>query len=210
MVIFNNIKLKIICMFLLVALTGGCCLFSSPPPPPKLTPIEKAHAAEESLREAKAELKKDYPQPQWIFAAKAIEIRFKASSGLNWYDGESHATVIAVYQMTDPNAFKTFLVSRDKLTEIMEPHRFDPSVTAFDEIFLQPGEERIVHIDRAEKSRFVAVVAGYYNTDPDQSTRLFEIPVTTKAGIRDIIATPAPLYVNIFAGDNMIQQFGSN
>jgi len=194
---------------IILVVTAAC---SSPPPPLPPTPIEKAHLAEESLRTAKEELKKNYPQPQphWVFAAKAIEIRFKASAGLNRYKGESHSLVVAVYQLSDPNIFNSYLADKDKLTEIMDPHRFDKSVTAYDYIFLQPGEEKIVHLDRAEQSRFVAVVAGYYSGDPDQVTRLFEIPVTTTAGVRDIIATPGRLYLNIFAGDKMIQQFGSN
>jgi hypothetical protein len=53
-------------------------------------------------------------------------------------------------------------------------------------------------------------VAGYYQTDPDQATRLFEIPVKVSPGANEIMATPGMLNVNIFAGDTMIQQFGSN
>lgn len=204
-------RLRMLALCAAAALAAGCSWFSSPPPP-EPTPLEKAHDAEEKLRAAKDDLKKQYPQPQvkWTFAAKAIELRFKASAGLNMYSGEPHTVVVAIYQMSDPNVFNTYRSSREKLAEIMEPHRFDQSVTAFDQFYLQPGEERVIHLDRAENSRFVAVVAGYFNADPDQVTRLFEIPVTTSAGVRDIIALPGPLNLNIFAGDNMIQQFGSN
>lgn len=200
-------------LLIFFSLLAGCSWFSSsPPPPPPPTPLEKAHTAEDNLRQAKEELKKNYPEPQphWKFEANAIEIRFKASRGLNNYMGEAHSLVISIYQMSDPNAFSTYLADRDKLTEIMDPHRFDKTVTAYDQLFLQPGEERIVHLDRAENTRYVALVAGYYGADPDQVTRLFEIPVNTTAGVRDIIANPARLNLNIYAGDNMIQQFGSN
>ncbi len=189
---------------------SGCSWFSSKPPPP--TPLQVAQEAAEKSRIANEALKKNYatPQVRWTFAAKAIELRFNATAGLNFYDGEPHSLVIAVYQMSDPNQFNSYRISREKLTEIMEAYRFDPSVTAFDQIFLQPGEQRVVRIDRAENSRFVAIVAGYYQTDPDQSTRLFEIPVKLSPGSNETLATPGVLNVNIFAGDSMIQQFGSN
>jgi type VI secretion system VasD/TssJ family lipoprotein len=189
---------------------SGCSWFSSKPPPP--TPLQVAQEAAEKSRIANEVLKKNYatPQVQWTFAAKAIELRLTASAGLNFYDGEPHSLVISVYQLSDPNQFNSFRVSRDKLTEIMDTYRFDPSVTAFDQIFLQPGEQPVVRLDRAEKTRFVAIVAGYYQTDPDQSTRLFEIPVKVTPGSTEPLATPGILYVNIFAGDSMIQQFGSN
>lgn len=197
-------------LVLTAMLTGGCSWFSSSPPPP--TPLQVAQEAAEKSRIANDELKKKYatPQVRWTFAAKSIELRFNATAGLNSYEGEPHSLVIAVYQLSDPNQFYRYRVSRKKLTEIMEAHRFDPSVTAFDQIFLQPGEERVIRLDRAENSRFVALVAGYYQTDPDQSTRLFEIPVKVSPGSTELLAAPEVLSVNIFAGDSMIQQFGSN
>lgn len=197
-------------LFLILLFAGGCSWFSSSPPPP--TPLQVAQDAAEKSRAANEVLKKNSaaPQVRWNFAAQAIELRFNTTKGLNFYDGEPHSLVIAVYQLNDPNRFNSYLTSRDKLTEIMEPHRFDPSVTAFDQIFLQPGEERVIRLDRAENSRFVALVAGYYQTDPDQSTRLFEIPVKLSPGSTELLGAPAVLSVNIFAGDTMIQQFGSN
>ena len=197
-------------LVLSAVMSGGCSWFSSSPPPP--TPLQVAQEAADKSKAANEELKKKYatPQVRWTFAAQAIELRFYAAKGLNYYEGEPHALVVAVYQLSDPNQFASYRVSREKLTEIMEPHRFDPSVTAFDQIFLQPGEERVVRLDRAENSRFVAIVAGYYQTDPDQSTRLFEIPVKVSPGSTELLAAPGVLSVNIFAGDSMIQQFGSN
>jgi type VI secretion system VasD/TssJ family lipoprotein len=192
---------------------AGCSWFASkPPPPPAPTPLEAAKEANEKARIANEELKKNYavPQVKWTFAAKALEIRFKADAELNVYDGESHALAVAVYQMSDPNVYLSYGVNREKLTEIMDAHRFDPSVTTFDQFFLQPGEERVVRLDRAENSRFVGIVAGFFQADPDQATRLFEIPVVLTPGKQEVLAAPGVLNLNIFAGRNMIQQYGSN
>ncbi|MGD9947343.1 MAG: type VI secretion system lipoprotein TssJ [Desulfobulbus sp.] len=201
-----------ILMLLQALVTSSCSWFASKPPPPPPTPLEAAKEANEKARIANEELKKNYPVPQvkWTFAAKAIEIRFTADAGLNYYDGESHTLAVAVYQMSDPTVYLSYGANRDKLTEIMAAHRFDPSVTSFNQLFLQPGEERVVRIDRAENSRFVGVVAGYFQSDPDQTTRLFEVPVVVTPGKDEVLAAPGTLNINIFAGRNMIQQYGSN
>ncbi|WP_306548284.1 type VI secretion system lipoprotein TssJ [Desulfobulbus sp.] len=201
-----------IVILLLTLVASGCSWFASKPPPPPLTPLEAAKEANEKARIANEELKKNYPVPQvkWTFAAKAIEIRFKADAALNSYDDEPHTLAIAVYQMSDPSVYLSYGANRDKLSEIMEAHRFDPSVTSFDQLFLQPGEERVIRIDRAENSRFVGIVAGYFQSDPDQVTRMFEVPVLVTPGKQEVLAAPGTLNINIFAGRNMIQQYGSN
>jgi len=205
-------RLIVFIVVLLQTLIGaGCSWFSSPPPPPP-TPLEAAKDANEKAKIANEELKKNYPVPQvqWTFAAKAIEIRFKADPSLNSYDGEPHTLAVAVYQMSDPSVYLGYGANRDKLTEIMDAHRFDPSITSFQQVFLQPGEERVIRFDRAENSRFVGIVAGYFQSDPDQTTRLFEVPVVVTPGKDSVLAAPGTLNINIFAGRNMIQQYGSN
>lgn len=199
-------------LLLQMLVVSSCSWFADKPAPPPLTPLEAAKEANEKARIANEELKKNYPIPQvkWTFAAKAIEISFKADATLNSYDDEPHTLAVAVYQMSDPSVYLSYGVNREKLTEIMEAHRFDPSVTSFDQFFFQPGEERVIRIDRAENSRFVGIVAGYFQSDPDQVTRLFEVPVLVTPGKQEVLASPGPLNINIFAGRNMIQQYGSN
>jgi type VI secretion system VasD/TssJ family lipoprotein len=199
-------------LVLQMLVVSSCSWFADKPVPPPLTPLEAAKEANEKARIANEELKKNYPMPQvkWTFAAKAIEIRFKADATLNYYDDEPHTLAVAVYQMSDPSVYLSYGVNREKLTEIMEAHRFDPSVTSFDQFFFQPGEERVIRIDRAENSRFVGIVAGYFQSDPDQVTRLFEVPVQVTPGKQEVLASPGTLNINIFAGRNMIQQYGSN
>lgn len=200
-------------LLLQTLVVSSCSWFADKPaPPPPPTPLEAAKEANEKARRANEELKKNYPMPQvkWTFAAKAIEIRFKADATLNYYDNEAHTLAVAVYQMSDPSVYLSYGANREKLTEIMEAHRFDPSVTSFDQFFFQPGEERVIRIDRAENSRFVGIVAGYFQFDPDQVTRLFEVPVVVTPGTQEVLAVPGTLNINIFAGRNRIQQFGSN
>jgi type VI secretion system VasD/TssJ family lipoprotein len=205
-------RLIFLTLLLLPMLVISSCSWFADKPAPPLTPLEAAQEANEKAKKANEELKKNYPIPQvkWTFAAKAIEIRFKADAALNYYDGESHTLAVAVYQMSDPGVYLSYGVNREKLTEIMEAHRFDPSVTSFDQFFFQPGEERVIRIDRAENSRFVGIVAGYFQSDPDQVTRLFEIPVLVTPGKQEVLVSPGTLNINIFAGRNMIQQYGSN
>ena len=204
-----RLSLLFIMLFMLLSV-AGCSWFSSKPPPP--TPLEAAKDAAEKSRKANEELKRNYAVPavRWTFSAKAIEIRFKADTTLNYYEGEPHTLAVAVYQLSDPSVFAGYRASREQLTEIMDARRFDNSVTTFDQFFIQPGEERVIRLDRAENTRYVGIVAGYYQSDPDQAVRLFEVPVIIAPGKQELLSSPGALNVNIFAGRNMIQQYGSN
>jgi type VI secretion system VasD/TssJ family lipoprotein len=195
---------------LLLLMSAGCSWFAAAPPPP--TPLEVAREAAEKSRAATEALKNSSaaPQVRWTFSAMAIEIRLKGDSKLNVYDGESHSLAVAVYQLSDPNLFGSYCASREKIIEIMNAYRFDPSVLTFEQFYLQPGEERVIRLNRAENSRYVGIVAAYYKSDPDQSARLFEIPVVVTPGREGLLAAPGALNINIFAGSNMIQQYGSN
>ncbi|MCK5099814.1 MAG: type VI secretion lipoprotein TssJ, partial [Desulfobacteraceae bacterium] len=50
------------------------------------------------------------------------------------------------------------------------------SVQAIKKIFVDPGEKNILILDRAEKAKFVGIVAGYFDLVPGRATCFFEIP----------------------------------
>ena len=57
----------------------------------------------------------------------------------------------------------------------------------------------------------MALVAGYYNQDPANVTRLYQIPVkTTKEGwlFPDYSESPETLFVNLLLGPHEIQRIG--
>ncbi len=118
--------------------------------------------------------------PPADYASKAIRLHFDSSYSLNLYDGQAHALVMCVYQLTDPEVFE------DKLQEPMGPNRllacdqFDPSVTARKRVIVQPGTKTSVVLNRSQGTRYLGLIAGYYQRQGNDFYMVTPIPVVIK------------------------------
>jgi len=117
------------------------------------------------------------------FKENAIQLSLKADSLLNLYDNEPHTLDLCFYQLKNPNVFKLKSKYEDGLLELLECKLFDPTVTDFERITVQPGKDQTLIVDRADGSNYFGVVAGYFEMQIDRIARFQEIPVTTKTKI---------------------------
>ncbi|HNR39022.1 MAG TPA: type VI secretion system lipoprotein TssJ [Acidobacteriota bacterium] len=117
------------------------------------------------------------PAPDWRFEPKAIQITYIADPMLNAYDGNAHATVLAIYQLTDINSFNNLAQSAEGLQKLLQAQPYDATVAAANRFFVQPGERNTLTLARAKSAQWVGVVAGYYQLTPGVVTRLLSIPV---------------------------------
>lgn len=113
----------------------------------------------------------------------AIQVSLIADQQLNLFNNAAHTLYICFYQLKDPNIFKLKTKYDDGLNELLDCSLFDPSVTSFERMTVEPGKDQVLTLDRAEATNYFAMVAGYYQMEPDRITRLWEIPVETKTKI---------------------------
>ena len=149
------------------------------------------------------------PPPQYTYGKDAIRIHLKADPQLNSYQGSSHTLLICVYQLSDPNAFNQLAGDTDGLYKLLDCQRFDPSVTNSKRLFVNPGQDSAFMLDRAEGTKYVGLVAGYYVMERDNMVRLFKIPVVVETkGVfsRTKISKPGDLDVEIVLGPQQIQE----
>jgi type VI secretion system VasD/TssJ family lipoprotein len=149
------------------------------------------------------------PSLVWGYGSKSITISYQASKDLNVYDGKPHTILLCLFQLSEPNVFNELSKSDDGLTKLLECSRFDKSVTGYTRIIVQPGESKTLQLDREENGKWVGLVAGYFNLNYDQITKLFEIPIVAKKKWL-LFKTPIPgeLIINLSLGSNKIQQSG--
>ena len=82
--------------------------------------------------------------------------------------------------LKNPNAFNLKAKYEDGLYELLDCGPFDPSVTSFERLIVQPGKDQTVKLDRAEGSNYIGIAAGYYEAFKRESIiRLQEIPQPT-------------------------------
>ena len=116
------------------------------------------------------------PQPDYPFQAQAIRVRWTADPELNLADGSPHPVLLVVYQFSDANPFTGRAKDAPGLRTLLESAHFDPAVVAVDRVFVQPGAESFLLMDRAQGARWLAVAAGYYSLKASAATRLAAIP----------------------------------
>jgi type VI secretion system VasD/TssJ family lipoprotein len=125
------------------------------------------------------------PQPETVgppaydFEENAITLTFKTDHLLNLYQGISHPVRICVYQLTDPNAFNQLSTEKNGISKLLDCSRFDPSVAMANYLNdVQPDNYKKMVLDRAQGTKYVGIVVGYWIQEKEKVTKLFKIPVS--------------------------------
>lgn len=148
--------------------------------------------------------------PEWDFKKGAIDLRLKADPELNLYQGSPHTLVLCVYHLKDPNAFNQTLEEKEGLSKLLECTRFDPSFSFAKRLVVQPGQELVESLDRAEGTKYVALVAGYYYLEKDRAMRFFSIPIVKEQKENTIYQRPGQLTIDLYLGPQEIRDVKGN
>lgn len=158
----------------------------------------------ESIKESAPEL-----EPTWSYEEDAIRLILISDPALNSYDGLPHTLHFCFYQLKDPNAFNQMSGDEVGLSLLLGCSTFDPSVTGFKRITVQPGQNLTVTMDRAEGSRYVGLATGYYTLERERIVRLQKIPVKVKRKfplVYEKYALPGNLKLEVQLGSKQIEK----
>jgi type VI secretion system VasD/TssJ family lipoprotein len=135
--------------------------------------------------------------PQYPYGKGEIQVHLKGEPELNLYQGNPHTLVLCTYQLRDPNAFNQLMDEPGGLSKLLECGRFDPSVTYYKMLVVQPDQDSVEILDRAQGTAFVGFVAGYYYLDKNSVVRLFDIPLDKNNRAKK-------LFVDLYLGSHEI------
>jgi type VI secretion system VasD/TssJ family lipoprotein len=128
-------------------------------------------------------------EDDWVYEERAINMVIRSATDVNTVNGRPHSIVIGIFQMDDPNTFISLAVNKkvpDGAIELLKKGRVDDSIVSFQLIPMQPGEEKNTLISRAQKAKYIGVIAGYYKLNSKTDVKIFEIPIqAVKRGIVD-------------------------
>lgn len=142
--------------------------------------------------------------PDWTYEKEAIELSYRSDSQLNSYQGNPHTLMLCLYQLRDPNAFNQLVDEEEGLSKLLECNRFDPSVTVSRRLVVYPGKVKTEILDRAEGTKYVGVVAGYYSLKKERAVRFFSVSVnffTNRPRTREINLYLGPQDIQKLKGD---------
>lgn len=123
---------------------------------------------------------KNDQKPEWKYGKDAISISLHAALDLNAVNNKPNSLLIVIYQLKNLNEFNRLAGYPEGLKKLLEAKVFDPSVMAMKKIFVEPGGTRGLTLDRAEDTRFIGIVAGYYHLIPAHCSTVQDIEIETE------------------------------
>jgi len=146
----------------------------------------------------------------WTYESKSISISVRATADLNAVSERPHALSLSVFQLSDTNTFTGLATTRDGAIELLNKGKIDSTVAQYTRIIIQPGEKKLITLDRAQTAKYIGIISGYHQLDPSLDVKVFEIPVVpSKRGLVDKMlvassliadeakALPGKIYLNI-------------
>ena len=109
------------------------------------------------------------------YVKDAINIWIAATPDLNFYNNQPHAVVLTFYELSQPNIFNQMLESREGMAQLVTGGEFDKTVLSHRSVVIQPGEFRQLLMDRVDGARYLAVVAGYYDSKLRSNSETYPI-----------------------------------
>jgi len=142
----------------------------------------------------------------WSHADDAVVVEVTAEKMLNVFDGISHTLALNVVQAGETNAIQALVKDPARLQLAMQTGDA-PGTASFERFVIEPGTFRTIRIDRAEKARYVAVIAAYYQGATARNARMFRVGVDVKTEglvVKTRTAKPSPLAIRMRLGPSAL------
>lgn len=156
----------------------------------------------------------------WVFEDRAIHIHVQSPSDLNAISGRPHSVALGVFQLNDPNTFLGLAETKQGALQLLNAGRIDETVAQFTRIILQPGEEKVATLPRAQGAKYIALISGYYGLNTELDIKVFDIPIKpAKRGFVDLAlsnmgliadeakAVPTDIFIDVAMGRKSTKRF---
>lgn len=115
------------------------------------------------------------------FASGAITLNLRAEPGLNRVNELPNSCTVLLIQAKDKPSLGKVLNNPALLKGLFAGAGSEGDILQLDRYVMMPGQTNILHIDRAQNTRNIALVAGYYPFPAKQHMLTAEIPVETQS-----------------------------
>lgn len=109
---------------------------------------------------------------EWTYNEAALIITLSASGELNSFNDLAHMTQIKVIQLSDIKGLTTLLKTQEGVRTVMvEPLEMLPNAISVDTVNLAPNQTYTIELARQQDAKFIAVVAGFAQSEPQQDRK---------------------------------------
>lgn len=153
-------------------------------------------STDEKKDEAKAKV-------TWPYAKEGILLELASDIDLNFYSNQSHTVALGIWQFDDEKIFIKLLNDKAELIKALSTGNLPKGVLQLDRYVIQPDTKVVLKLDRAQGSKYVGILAGYYSFTPSGAARYFRIPLNIQSSgliLKDYTAEPAVLALRLQLG----------
>lgn len=141
-------------------------------------------------------------------AGDEVTVRIYADRHLNYYQGRAHALVMHIYQLKSVDAFRRVLGQHHGPAALLNGTAPFP-VLAREALVVQPGQRSELRISRAGNSRYLAIVAGYYQfSERVDYARLYTLQRINNDSVLWQYPLRERLVIDLILGDSAIGGHG--
>ncbi|WP_237932240.1 type VI secretion system lipoprotein TssJ [Buttiauxella sp. S19-1] len=144
------------------------------------------------------------------FSQGAITLDIQTDPDLNAFHGIANSCTLVVVQAQTVSTLYKLLSNPTALKNLFSAAGAQDDILKVDRYSAMPGQRTVLHIDRSENTRYVAIVAGYYPFPQKQHMALVAIPVTSSSSgwwNKSWHAELIPLSLKFRLGSNSISEF---
>lgn len=144
---------------------------------------------------------------KWSYDKAAIELTINTSETLNLYNNEAHSIALTIVQFSDPNDFLLYDQDANKTARLLLDGNDAKGWLSVKQIFLNPGENKTLLLDRAQKAQYIGVVAGYNDLVSEKVARFYRLGIEYDSSgiiVKKYEAKPAPLQIQLSLGESGI------
>ncbi len=139
----------------------------------------------------------------WPYAKEGILLELASDIDLNFYSNQSHTVALGIWQFDDEKVFIKLLTDKAELIKALATGNLPKGVLQLDRYVIQPDTRVLLKLDRAQGSKYVGILAGYYLFTPSGAARYFRIPLNIQSSgliLKDYTAEPAVLALRLQLG----------
>ena len=132
-----------------------------------------------------------------------VNFHLRGDRSLNLYQRSPHALVLCAYQLREVSAFNQMTEDGDGLARLMECGRFDSSVTYAKKLIVQPGQDMYEAMEKTDDSKYVALIAGFYNFQKRNAIKIITLPMK---GV-PLFRRPGGMDIKLYLTSQAIENF---
>jgi len=155
--------------------------------------------------------KKTLEAQDYKYQQNAIHISYQASKSLNKADGDPHTLQLTIIQLRDLSNIRPQLTTKSRVLQLLGSLTKEHPKWYIEQYYVTPGKTKTLKLPRMSHKKHVVVIAAYYDLNPDQSVKIYDVPIVTiEHGwiFSSITRKPGELKVDLKLGPHGIVEDG--